>query len=142
MIRTAFQTMHPFGQLIFFFCMVLVGMALASGGGFAALAALQGHSVEQAMAFANDAASDEGKIYNLIINGVNQLVSFGLMAWIAQKLFAGRTFLNLRAPKPGWWLCAFAMAWAVQPLIDLTFRANGLLLEFMPETLAESIHHY
>ena len=142
MIRTAFQTMHPFGQLIFFFCMVLVGMALASGGGFAALAALQGHSVEQAMAFANDAASDEGKIYNLIINGVNQLVSFGLMAWIAQKLFAGRTFLNLRAPKPGWWLCAFAMAWAVQPLIDLTFRANGLLLEFMPETLAESINHY
>ena len=142
MIRTAFQTMHPFGQLIFFFCMVLVGMALASGGGFAALAALQGHSVDQAMAFANDASSDEGKIYNLIINGVNQLLSFGLMAWFAQKLFAGRTFLNLSFPKSGWWLCAFALAWAVQPLIDLTFRLNGLLLDFLPDALVESINHY
>ena len=122
--------------------MVLVGMALASGGGFAALAALQGHSVDQAMAFANDASSDEGKIYNLIINGVNQLLSFGLMAWFAQKLFAGRTFLNLSFPKSGWWLCAFALAWAVQPLIDLTFRLNGLLLDFLPDALVESINHY
>ena len=122
--------------------MVLVGMALASGGGFAALAALQGHSVQQAMAFANDASSDEGKIYNLIINGVNQLLSFGLMAWCAQKLFAGRTFLNLSFPQSNWWLCAFALAWAVQPLIDLTFRINGMLLEFLPDALVQSINHY
>jgi membrane protease YdiL (CAAX protease family) len=117
-------------------------MALASGGGFAALAALQGHSVQQAMAFANDASSDEGKIYNLIINGVNQLLSFGLMAWCAQKLFAGRTFLNLSFPQSSWWLCAFALAWAVQPLIDLTFRINGMLLEFLPDALVQSINHY
>jgi membrane protease YdiL (CAAX protease family) len=115
---------------------------LASGGGFAALAALQGHSVQQAMAFANDASSDEGKIYNLIINGVNQLLSFGLMAWCAQKLFAGRTFLNLSFPQSNWWLCAFALAWAVQPLIDLTFRINGMLLEFLPDALVQSINHY
>jgi membrane protease YdiL (CAAX protease family) len=117
-------------------------MALASGGGFAALAALQGHSVQQAMAFANDASSDEGKIYNLIINGVNQLLSFGLMAWCAQKLFAGRTFLKLSFPQSNWWLCAFALAWAVQPLIDLTFRINGMLLEFLPDALVQSINHY
>ena len=142
MIRTAFQTMHPFGQLIFFFCMVLVGMAVASGAGFTLLSMALGHSVEQAMVFASDAGSSEGKIYNLIINGVNQVMSFGLMAWLASIMFAGRTFLKLSLPKSGWWLCAFAMAWAIQPLIDLTFRANGLLLEFMPDAMAESINHY
>jgi hypothetical protein len=134
--------MHPFGQLIFFFCMVLVGMAVASGAGFALLASVLGHSVEQAFAFANDADSEEGKVYNLIINGANQLLSFGLMAWLAHRLFAGRTFLNLSLPKSGWWLCAVAMAVAAQPLIDLTFRANGMLLEFMPDALAQSINHY
>ena len=73
MIRTAFQTMHPFGQLIFFFCMVLTGMGLASGMGLAALAAAFGHTTEQAIGFASDATSSEGKVYNLIINGVNQV---------------------------------------------------------------------
>jgi membrane protease YdiL (CAAX protease family) len=30
----------------------------------------------------------------------------------------------------------------VQPLIDLTFRLNGLLLDFLPDALVESINHY
>ena len=87
--------MHPFGQLIFFFCMVLTGMGLASGMGLAALATAFGHTTEQAINFASDATSSEGKVYNLIINGVNQVLSFGLMAWLASKLFAGRTFLAI-----------------------------------------------
>ena len=60
MIRTAFQTMHPFGQLIFFFCMVLMGMGMASGIGLAALASIFGHTTEQAIGFASDATSSEG----------------------------------------------------------------------------------
>ena len=79
--------MHPFGQLIFFFCMVLTGMGLASGMGLAALATAFGHTTAQAIGFASDATSSEGKVYNLIINGVNQVLSFGLMAWLASKLF-------------------------------------------------------
>lgn len=134
MIRTAFQTMHPFGQLIFFFCMVLTGMGLASGMGLAALAAAFGHTTEQAISFASDATSSEGKVYNLIINGVNQLLSFGLMAWLASKLFAGRTFLALRWPKAAWIAVGMGLAWAAQPLIDLTFRLNGLALQALPES--------
>ena len=102
MIRTAFQTMHPFGQLIFFFRMVLTGMGLASGMGLAALASAFGHTTEEAINFASDATSSEGKVYNLIINGVNQVLSFGLMAWLASKLFAGRTFLAMKWPKALW----------------------------------------
>lgn len=134
MIRTAFQTMHPFGQLIFFFCMVLTGMGLASGMGLAALAAAFGHTTEQAIGFASDATSSEGKVYNLIINGVNQVLSFGLMAWLASKLFAGRTFLALRWPKAAWIAVGMGLAWAAQPLIDLTFRLNGLALQALPES--------
>ena len=122
MIRTAFQTMHPFGQLIFFFCMVLTGMGLASGMGLAALSTAFGHTTEQAIGFASDATSSEGKVYNLIINGVNQVLSFGLMAWLASKLFAGRTFLALRWPKAAWIAVGMGLAWAAQPVIDLTFR--------------------
>ena len=134
MIRTAFQTMHPFGQLIFFFCMVLTGMGLASGMGLAALATAFGHTTAQAIGFASDATSSEGKVYNLIINGVNHVLSFGLMAWLASKLFAGCTFLALRWPKAAWIAVGMGLAWAAQPVIDLTFRLNGLALQSLPES--------
>lgn len=133
MIRTAFQTMHPFGQLVFFFCMVLTGMGLASGLGLAGLAGALGHTTEQAIAFASDANSSEGKVYNLVINAFNQLLSFGLMAWLASKLFAGRTFLALNRTRGAWLAVGVGLAWAAQPLIDLTFRLNALLLQILPE---------
>ena len=126
--------MHPFGQLIFFFCMVLTGMGLASGLGLAGLAAALGHTTDQAMAFASDASSDEGKIYNLIINGINQVISFGLMAWLASRLFAGRTFLALKRTTASWVLVGVGLAWAAQPVIDLTFRLNGWLLGWFPDS--------
>ena len=134
MIRTAFQTMHPFGQLIFFFCMVLTGMGLASGMGLTALASVFGHTTEQAISFASNASSREGKVYNLIINGANQALSFGLMALLANKLFAGRAFLALRWPKFTWIAAGVGLAWAAQPLIDLTFRLNGLMLKALPDS--------
>lgn len=132
MIRTAFQTMHPFGQLVFFFCLVLMGMGIASGLGLSALASSFGHSLEEAVAFASDAKSSEGKLYNLVINGFNQVFSFGLMAWVASKLFAGRTFLSMARPTGKWILVAVALAWAAQPVIDLTFRLNAWLLQGLP----------
>ena len=142
MIRTAFQTMHPFGQLIFFFCLVLMGMGMASGLGITALAGAMGHSVEEAVAFASDAGSQEGRIYNLIINGFNQLFSFGLMAWIASRLFAGRTFLALGKISGAWILISVALAWAAQPLIDLTFRLNSAALDFLPNSWVETADRF
>ena len=142
MIRTAFQTMHPFGQLVFFFCLVLTGMGVASGIGLSALAASFGHSVEEAVAFASEAGSTEGKLYNLVINGFNQLVSFGLMAWIASKLFAGRTFLALHMPGWAWFGMAIALAWSAQPIIDLTFRLNAHLLQFLPPAWLETADRF
>jgi len=142
MIRTAFQTMHPFGQLIFFFCLILMGMGIASGLGLSALAGAFGHTLEQAIAFAGDAKSDEGKVYNLLINGFNQVFSFGIMAWVASKLFAGRTFLAMKWPAVQWILVGFALAWAAQPLIDLTFRLNALLLEWLPSGLLETANRF
>ena len=134
--------MHPFGQLIFFFCMVLTGMGLASGIGLAGLASVFGHTTEQAMAFASDAASNEGKLYNLIINGFNQVLSFGLMAWLASKLFAGRTFLALKSTKASWLLVGVGLAWAAQPVIDLTFRLNGWLLSWFPKSWVEQADRF
>ena len=134
--------MHPFGQLIFFFCMVLTGMGLSSGIGLAGLASVFGHTTEQAMAFASDAASNEGKLYNLIINGFNQVLSFGLMAWLASKLFAGRTFLALKSTKASWLLVGVGLAWAAQPVIDLTFRLNGWLLSWFPKSWVEQADRF
>lgn len=138
MIRTAFQTMHPFGQIIFFFCMILMGMGIASGAGLAIWAAWQGHSTAQAIAFAGNPTSSEGMVYNLAINGLNQLLSFGLMAWIASRIFAGRVFLQLKWPENTWVFWAIGLAWAAQPVIDLTFRLNQLLLGFFPTHLIEA----
>lgn len=138
MIRTAFQTMHPFGQIVFFFCMVLMGMGIASGAGLALLAAFQGHSTAEAIAFAGDPNSYEGMIYNLAINALNQLISFGLMAWIASRIFAGRVFLQLKWPKRAWGWWAIGLAWAAQPVIDLTFRLNQWLLKFFPTAWIEA----
>lgn len=134
--------MHPFGQLIFFFCMVLTGMGLASGLGLAGLASVFEHTTKQAMAFASDAASNEGKLYNLIINGFNQVLSFGLMAWLASKLFAGRTFLALKPTKASWLLVGVGLAWAAQPVIDLTFRLNGWLLSWFPKSWVEQADRF
>ena len=134
--------MHPFGQLIFFFCLVLMGMGIASGLGLIALSGLMGHSVEEAVAFASDAGSRDGRVYNLVINGFNQLFSFGLMAWIASRLFAGRTFLALGKISAPWIVASVALAWAAQPLIDLTFRLNAAALNFMPDSWVETVNRF
>ncbi|MDG2209940.1 MAG: CPBP family intramembrane metalloprotease [Flavobacteriales bacterium] len=134
MIRTAFQTIHPFVQLIFFFCLMLTGLGLASGLGLLGMAQWSGQSMESAIRTMSAPDSPLGRTYNLVLNSANQLLSFAAAALAARYLFKGQTMVSSRGPRPWTWLIwAVVFAWCAQPFIDITYRLNGELLQFLPE---------
>ncbi|MGA0434786.1 MAG: type II CAAX prenyl endopeptidase Rce1 family protein [Flavobacteriales bacterium] len=141
MIRTSFQRMHPFLQFIFIICLIFSGMAVASFSGVFLVSAALGHSLEEAMAIASSANSEEGKYYNLFVNGLNQLFAFGLVAGFVGWLFSQRTFVTFRSLSWQWLIIGIMLAWAAQPLIDLTFRLNDGLITFLPDAWAETIYN-
>ena len=133
MIRTAFQTMHPFGQFIFFCCLILTGMGLASGLGLFLVTQWTGESMLEAMASMSAPDSPNGRTYNLILNSINQLLSFGAAAFLARYLFKGQTLVTGRMPQSfGWIAWSIVFAWCAQPLIDVTYRLNALCMELLP----------
>ena len=133
MIRTAFQTMHPFGQFIFFCCLILTGMGLASGLGLFLVTQWTGESMLEAMASMSASDSPNGRTYNLILNSINQLLSFGAAAFLARYLFKGQTLVTGRMPQSfGWIAWGIVFAWCAQPLIDVTYRLNALCMELLP----------
>ena len=116
MIRTAFQTMHPFGQFIFFCCLILTGMWLASGLGLFLVTQWTGESMLEAMASMSASDSPNGRTYNLILNSINQLLSFGAAAFLARYLFKGQTLVTGRMPQSfGWIALGIVFAWCAQP---------------------------
>jgi membrane protease YdiL (CAAX protease family) len=138
MIRTAFQTMHPFGQFIFFSCSIITGMAMALGLGLFIITLGTGDSISQGIALMNAPQSPGGREYNLIINSINQLVSFGLTAVLARYLFMGQTLVTARLPKTlGWILWAVVFAYFAQPLIDITSQLNAICMNFLPDSLVD-----
>ena len=105
MIRTAFQTMHPFGQLIFFFLPGPDGHGhgVRDGAGRARGRIMGHYGRSRPSAFASDAAfSARDRMYNLIINGVNQaaVVRTDGVDWRV-GLFAGSHVPGLRKNGPG-----------------------------------------
>ncbi len=135
MIRTAFQTMHPFGQFIFFLCTILSGMGLAAGLGLFLMTLATGDSMTQAMASMNTPQSEGGREYNLVLNSLNQLISFGFAALFARYLFKNQTLVTGRMPGSLLWLLwAAVFAWCAQPLIDITYRLNTACMGFLPSS--------
>jgi uncharacterized protein len=133
MIRTAFQTMHPFGQFIFFACIILTGMGLAAGLGLFLMTQWTGDTMVEAMASMSAPSSSDGREYNLALNSLNQILSFGLAAFLARYLFKGQTLVTGRVPRVlGWMVWGVVFAWCAQPLIDLTYRLNTAAMEFLP----------
>lgn len=135
--------MHPFGQLVFFGCMILTGISIASGAGLMTLSLLMGQSFHEAIQVMNHPDTSLGKSYNLALNAFNQLFAFFAMAWAARFLFQRQTLVSWRLPDSWkWWVIGAAFAWAAQPIIDLTYRLNRALIVFLPEALASSANHY
>ncbi|MGB1075873.1 MAG: lysostaphin resistance A-like protein [Flavobacteriales bacterium] len=139
MIRRAFSGMHPLLQVIFFFSMVLTGMALAMGLGIYMLSTIAGESWDATMNAASQPASEWGKVVNLVLNSTNQILAFGLAALGYHWLFGG-TARTAFSPLPnaparpffGWFLSAAVAALAMSPLLDVTYRLNRMIVEWTP----------
>lgn len=114
-------------------------MGLAMGLGFFLMTTFTGDSMTEAIASMNAPKLPGGREYNLAINSINQLVSFGLTAILARYLFMGQTLVTWRGPKSiGWILWAVAFAYCAQPLIDITYRLNATCMKLLPKSWVAS----
>lgn len=139
MIRRAFSDMHPLLQMVFFFSMLISGMAIALGLGMAGLAAVSGAGFEETMNAAARPGSEWGKVVNIVLNSANQIIAFALAALLFHWLFGG-SLRTAFAPTPegsdrpviGWVLAAGLAALAMSPVLDLTYRLNRMIVEATP----------
>ena len=146
MIRRAFSEMHPILQVVFFFSLLLTGMAVAMGVGLAALSAVTGNGLEATLNAASQPGNDWGKTVNIVLNSANQIIAFALAPLLFHWLFGGK-FRSAFAPagpgaRPalGWLLVAGVGAMAMSPVLDLAYRGNRMLVEATP--LGPLVAHY
>lgn len=131
--------MHPVLQVVFFFSILLTGMALAMGIGLFVLAGFGAESMESVMEWAGRPSSERGRRINLWLNSLNQVVAFGGGALLFHWLFGGR-LRHVTVPiqtksNPSllpWLAMASVLALAMAPVLDVTYRLNRLMLEWIP----------
>lgn len=131
--------MHPVLQVVFFFSILLTGMAVAMGIGMFILAGFGGESVESVLEWAGRPGSPRGRQINLWLNSLNQIVAFGGGAILFHFLFGGRlkdVLIPIKTkPNPSllsWLAMASVLALAMAPVLDLTYRLNRLMVEWIP----------
>lgn len=138
--------MHPVLQVVFFFSILLTGMAVAMGIGLFVLADSGSGGIESVMEWAGRPNSPRGRQVNLILNSLNQIVAFGGGALLFHLLFGGRmkeVAVPVGGPRPGFaWLgMAAVLALAMAPVLDVTYRLNRLMLEWIP-VVGENVAFY
>lgn len=106
MIRTAFAGMSSPVRILFFACMVVAGMGASATLVLAAAGWVWGLDAEAVQVLAVTPTSPRGRTLHWTLNGVNQLLSFGLASWAFVKLF-GR-MPRVQAPRPSWGIWSIA----------------------------------
>ena len=133
MIRTAFAGMSSPVRILFFACMVVAGMGASATLILSAAGWLWGLDAEAVQALAATPSSPHGRTLHWTLNGVNQLLSFGLASWAFVWLF-GR-MPRMQAQRPSlvlWSIAALLIGFFAGSLADLVARFDHFLSDLTP----------
>jgi len=106
MIRTAFAGMSSPVRILFFACMLVAGMGASATLVLTAAGALWDLDPEAVQALAATPTSPRGRVLHWALNGVNQLLSFGLASWAFVALFGRMPQVKGLRPALGVWAVA------------------------------------
>ena len=133
MIRTAFAGMSSPVRILFFACMVVAGMGASAMLVLSAAGWMWGLDAEAVQALAATHSTPRGRTLHWTLNGVNQLLSFGLASWAFVQLFGRMPRVEPQRPTLGIWsLAALFIGFFAGGLADLVARIDRFLCDASP----------